>query len=124
YDAVNRRLTINVRAGASTANQVIAALGDPARFPQQTFRAALYQGGLTLGGVYHYKIVFEDDTHDQSNASVAFPAAGIALDFATAQNQIRLTHLPQGPDGTVRRLIYRHRVGEQTYRLVGQVNNK
>jgi len=123
YDATNRRLTINIRTGASTALQIIAALSDPAKFPQQTFAARLWTGGLTPGGVYHYKIVFEDDTHDQSNASVAFPAAGIALDFAAGENQIRLTHLPQGPDGTIRRFIYRHRIGEATYRLVGQVDN-
>ena len=103
YDAATKRLVFYIPAGGSTAQAIVDALA-----------AA---GALTGGGAYRYKIVFEDAAGTRSNASdpIVVPA------LAAADRLITLSNLPVGPDGTVKRVIYRTTAGGTLFKLAGSV---
>ncbi|MEW6156110.1 MAG: LEPR-XLL domain-containing protein, partial [Verrucomicrobiota bacterium] len=73
------------------------------------------------GKKYQYKVVFEDAFGHQSNASLAYPADGITL--GPGQHAITLVNLPVGPDGTVKRLIYRTEGNGELFKLLGEIRN-
>ncbi|OGL02809.1 MAG: hypothetical protein A3E31_16285, partial [Candidatus Rokubacteria bacterium RIFCSPHIGHO2_12_FULL_73_22] len=103
YDPATKRLSVYIPAGGSTAQAVVDAVG-----------AA---GALTGGGSYAYRIVFEDGAGAHSNASepIVVPA------LAETDRLVTLRNLPVGPDGTVKRVIYRTAAGGTLFRLVGGI---
>ncbi|HAM72036.1 MAG TPA: hypothetical protein DCM86_10370, partial [Verrucomicrobiales bacterium] len=119
--SVNYLTNINAAAVADQArgDQLVSDNAQPRPIVTGSLAALVSGGGLLSAGAYQYKITFVDDGGTESNPSAV--VGGVVT--VAANDQIKLTQLPLGPVGTVRRLIYRTKANGATYYLVAALEN-
>lgn len=77
--------------------------------------------GTALGvGVYYYLVTFVDNNSGETSQALSTTAN---ITTTTNNQDINLSAIPTGPTGTVKRNIYRTKVGGSTYFLLTTLND-